>query len=76
MRDEADLPRDHLTRTGRELRLGVRQLEHSDGITDRDERIAQLMGQQGQELIFRPVVALGAGALAVGLEELAEIRHD
>ena len=71
MRDVADLPRDHLVRAGRRLPLGVRQLEHADGIADRAERIAQLVGQHRQELVLRAAVALGAVAVAVGLEELA-----
>lgn len=58
------------------LPLGVRQLEHADGGADGAERVAQLVGHQRQELVFRAAVALGPVAVAVGLEELAEIRHD
>ncbi len=74
--DVADLPRDHVVRAGCRLALGVRHLEHLDGSADRAERIAQLVGQHRQELVFRAAVALGTVAVAVGLEELRHVRHD
>ena len=40
------------------------------------ERIAQLVRQHGQEVVLRPVVALGALAASGGLEQLAEIGDD
>jgi hypothetical protein len=76
LRDVSDLLRDHLMRAGGGLALGVRQLEHADGIGDGTERRAQLVGQHREELVFRAIVALGAVAVVRGSEELALIRHD
>ena len=76
MCDVVDLPRDHVVRAGFRLALGVRHLEHLGGSADRAERIAQLVGQQCQELVFRAAVVLGTVAVAVGLEELRHVRHD
>ena len=59
---------------GRESRRPPRACVNSstlDGAADRAERIAQLVGQHRQELVLRAAVALGAVAVAVGLEELA-----
>ena len=58
------------------LLLGVPHLEHSGGSADRSERIAQLVGQQCQELVFHAAVVLGTVAVAVGLEKLRHVRHD
>ena len=46
------------------------------GGADGTQRIAQLVRQHRQELVFRPVVALGAVAFASGLEKFTEIRDD
>ena len=76
MCDVVDLPRDHGVRAGFRLARGVRHLEHLGGSADRSQRIAQLVAQQCQELVFDAALVLGTVALGMGFEELRHIRHD
>jgi hypothetical protein len=68
--------RDYLTRADGGAVLRVHALEHAHGAADRAEWIAQFVTEHRQELVCRVAVALGAIAIAAGLEERAEVRHN
>ena len=73
----SDLPCDHVVRAGPAgSPSALRQLEHLAAYADRAERIAQLVGQHRQELVFRAAVVLGAVAVPVASRSSREIRHD
>jgi hypothetical protein len=76
VREVADLTPDHLARADSGAVLRVHALEHADRAPDRAKRIAQLVSQHRQKLVFPAAVALGAVAFAARFEELAEIGHD
>src|SRR5690349_2783151 len=45
-------------------------------MANRSQGISEFVGQCREELVLRAALAFGALAAAVGLENLAEIRHD
>lgn len=61
-----DLPMDHGSRPLAHDGIGVGALEHSRGIAERSQRVAQLMSQQGKELVF---AAIGRGQLGNALAQ-------
>ena len=64
---------DHAARLDRGLAAGLRQLDHVRGRRQRGERVAQLVGEHGEELVLRAVGRLQRRLLA--LLQVAALAH-
>ena len=60
-RELLDLPADHADGEARRLAARRRALEQVGGVAERRERVAQLVGEGGQELVLGPAGPLGLG---------------